>query len=981
MTPRKKLIEVSLPLEAINKESPREKSIRHGHPSTLHLWWSRKPLAACRAVLFSSLVDDPSEYMPTMESARVERERLFDIIEDLVIWENSNNEEVLDKARMEIARSVARNLNVDVPVGKEAVREFLATKAPPIFDPFAGGGSIPLEAQRLGLRAYASDLNPIAVLINKALIEIPPKFADMLPIHPADSDSVSMNSKKGRKKKVAPQDEFWKKEWKGSQGLADDVRYYGKWMRNEAFERFGHLYPPITITKEMLAERSDLKELGIKTGDQLTVIAWLWARTVTCPNPACGAQMPLISKYWLRSNGNNQSWLEYKVDGNKKIVFKVKVGKAPTDSNLSMGTCFVSNKGKKVKATFLCPVCRNGVAKGAYIDSQANSVGFGAAPLSVVAEWKNSRVFLEFNEQKENSEILALLSELDVPSEPAKGTFASNAQGRIYGFKSFSDYFLPRQLVALSMFSRLILETQDRVYQDGINQNLDPQKAKDYSNAIATYLALLLDKGVNLWSSLSSWMGDRGAMRETFSQQGIAMSWDFAEANPFSDAGGGVNSFLEKVSGVIEMSPSTAIGQAVQGDAAKSLDIPESIIATDPPYYENVSYADIMDFFYVWLKRSLSTIYSDLFQTTLTPKAAELVATPYRFNGDKIAAKEFFEEGLYQSFTNIFKIQNHTYPAIVFYAYKQTEDEIDEESEEAFTLTASTGWETMLEGLIKSGFTISGTWPIRTESSGRSTAIGSNSLASSVVISCRPRLLGTPSTSRREFLSFLKKELAPALRELQQGSIAPVDLAQAAIGPGMAVFSRYSAVLEADGNPMSVRTALTLINQALDEFLAEQEGEYDGDTRWALTWFEQYGHNEAAYGVAETLSRAKNTSVDGLSEAGIVEARGGKVRLYKREELDTDWDPTQDKRLTAWESAAHLIYALENGGEESAAELLAKLGPVAEVARDLAYRLYTVCERKGWAQDALGYNSLVVAWPRLKELAARKEEPGQAKLL
>lgn len=288
MSYRRKLIEVSLPLEAINKESAREKSIRHGHPSTLHLWWSRKPLAASRAVLWASMVDDPSEYMPDEDAANEERERLFKILEELVLWENLNNKEVLDKARLEIARSVARNLDLPVPIGKEAIREFLATKAPPVLDPFAGGGSIPLEAQRLGLRAYASDLNPIAVLINKALIEIPPKFADMPPMHPP---------KDGQEKQAS----LFARQWKGAEGLAEDVRYYGQWMRDEAEKRIGHLYPKVSITAELLAERSVLREQGLKPGDELTVIAWLWARTVTCPNPACGAQMPLITKYWLNS--------------------------------------------------------------------------------------------------------------------------------------------------------------------------------------------------------------------------------------------------------------------------------------------------------------------------------------------------------------------------------------------------------------------------------------------------------------------------------------------------------------------------------------------------------------------------------------------------------------------------------------------------------------------------------------------------------
>jgi putative DNA methylase len=456
------------------------------------------------------------------------------------------------------------------------------------------------------------------------------------------------------------------------------------------------------------------------------------------------------------------------------------------------------------------------------------------------------------------------------------------------------------------------------------------------------------------------------------------MTWDYCEVNPF-EAMGSFEGAIDWIYRLLIVLPSTPSANVQQLNAVE-VQNGSYLISTDPPYYDNIDYADLSDYFYIWLRKALKDIYPQLFTTVLVPKSGELVATPFRFDGNKDKAKNHFENGLSEVFRNFINLTETQNPVTIYYAFKQIESDESTQSDgnlqEDFT---STGWETILESLLKNNWQITGTWPMRTESPSRAMAQSKNALASSVVLVCRPRDKNSGNISRRELLSSLKREIAPALRELQQGSIAPVDLAQASIGPGMAVFSRYSAVLEADGKPMSVRTALTLINQALDEFLAEQEGEYDGDTRWALTWFEQYGHNEAAYGVAETLSRAKNTSVDGLSEAGIVEARGGKVRLYRRDELDTDWDPTQDKRLTAWESAAHLIYALENGGEESAAELLAKLGPVAEVARDLAYRLYTVCERKGWSQDALGYNMLVVAWPRLKELAAQQKS-GQSEL-
>ncbi|MBV5349212.1 DUF1156 domain-containing protein, partial [bacterium] len=892
MTYRKKLIEVSLPLEAINVASAREKSIRHGHPSTLHLWWARRPLAACRAVLFSSLVDDPSEYMPDEESARIEREHLFDIIEDLVIWENSNNEEVLDKARMEIARSVARNLNVDVPVGKEAVRVFLATKAPPVLDPFAGGGSIPLEAQRLGLRAYASDLNPVAVLINKAMIEIPPKFANMPPVHPGEEASV----RKGKGKKGEETMSLWQKEWKGAQGLAEDVRYYGKWMRDEAFKRIGHLYPPVTITKEILAERSDLKEQGYKPGDQLTVIAWLWARTLKCPNPACGAQMPLVRSFIISNKKGKQVWVDPKIDRHDqtpKIYFNVKQGVGNPPENI------VNRNGAR------CICCDTPVPLS-YIRSEGQSGRIQPQLITIVAHDKHGRVYISPNEI--HSSIANQAKPTWKPDQELQGKVRVNVP--LYGLTTFGDLFTARQLNALETFSDSVSLVHKAVFDDAILKN--HPNAQIYADAIATYLSFVIDWCSNYWSSLTT-LGE-GFIRGTFSRQALAMVWDYSEANPFCQSSGNFLNGLEWVEKAMLSLPCLPDGHVKKEDAGVlKFDVPVSI-STDPPYYDNISYADLSDFFYVWLRRSLGNIYPDLFSTVLTPKTQELVATPYRFDGDKNKAQHFFEQGLQQVFLNMSRITHTDYPVTVYYAFKQSENSEDsgEEKEELpiNDSRASTGWETMLEGLMKNGFEITGTWPVRTERESRSVGIGANALASSIVLVCRSRPNNSPSCSRREFLSALKKEVAPALRELQQGSIAPVDLAQAAIGPGMAIYSRYSAVLEADGKPMSVRTALTLINQALDEFLAEQEGEYDGDTRWALTWFEQYGHNEAAYGVAETLSRAKNTSVDGLSEAGIVEARGGKVRLYRRDELDTDWDPTQDKRLTAWESAAHLIYAL-----------------------------------------------------------------------
>jgi putative DNA methylase len=911
MTYRKKLIEVALPLEAINVASAREKSIRHGHPSTLHLWWARRPLAACRAVLFASLVDDPSsrpDEFPTQEDQERERMRLFGIIEELVQWENSNNETVLQKARAEILRSTGGN-------------------PPPVLDPFAGGGSIPLEAQRLGLEAHASDLNPVAVLINKALIEIPPKFAGQPPINPEARAKPTHSG-----------------EWKGAQGLADDVRYYGKWMRDEAEKRIGHLYPKIN--------RQDAKKL--------TVIAWLWARTVVCPNPACGARMPLVRSFALSTKKSRQAWVEPIVDhASRSVRFEVRTGEGTPPE----GT--VNRRGAR------CIVCGLPVPFD-HVRAEGKAGRMGAQLMAIVVEGQRGRVYLP-----------PTPNQLEI-AQQARPTWKPDAElphnprdfkTPNYGMRTFGDLFTPRQLVALTTFSDLVGEARDRVLVDAKAVRLDEERATAYVNAVATYLALAVDRGAESWCSLARWQSTGDFVAGAYARQALPMLWDYAEVNPFSSS---TRNFLDAVVWVVEsleLVPCGKAGHATIHNAEEKLLLLCQLVSTDPPYYDNIGYADLSDFFYVWLRRALHKMYPELFGTLLVPKSQELVATPYRFGNDKRKAQDFFERGLGKAFDRICEATNPDYPTTVYYAFKQAEAESEGDGSESSTIvTASTGWETMLEGLLRAGFQINGTWPMRTERLGRTLSIGTNALASSIVLVCRPRPENAPVATRREFIAALRRELPEALRTLQHGNIAPVDLAQAAIGPGMAVFSRYSKVVESNGEPMRVRTALQLINQALDEVLAEQEGEYDNDTRWAIAWFDSYGINEGPYGTAETLSKAKNTSVQGLVEAGVLQAKSGKVKLLGRDQLPENWNPTQDKRTSAWEITQHLIRALEKDGEYGAAGILVQLGAEAEMARDLAYRLYTTCERKGWASEALAYNSLVVAWPSI--VAQKAAQPG-----
>ena len=1221
----KKLIEVALPLEAINVASAREKSIRHGHPSTLHLWWARRPLAAARAVIFAQMVDDPSAYVDVLradpklhrqaesalrarlkvwdeartlaEEARsagtavtepgpaptlddtlcdIERQRLFRIIEDLVLWENTTNETVLQAARDEIWQSWRRACaeNADHPQAREL---FDRHKLPAFHDPFAGGGALPLEAQRLGLESYASDLNPVAVLINKAMIEIPPKFAGRPPVNPEARKQKSLIAR----------------EWKGAQGLAEDVRYSGQWMRDEAEKRIGHLYPKVIVTAEMAAERPDLKPY---VGKELTVIAWLWARTVKSPNPAFrNVDVPLASTFMLSTKAGKEAYVEPVVEQGG-YRFTVKVGKPKDAEGAKNGTKL--SRG----ANFQCLMSGTPIA-GDYIKSEGRAGRMGARLMAIVAEGERCRIYLAPTPEHEAAALKAEPAwkpETPLPDDPR------NFWTVQYGLTTYGDLFTPRQLVALNTFSDLMGEARERIKADYLGarasrpltspsdgaptsrpqqpwhsrgylphyeagetpqsitfrlhdslpsevlerwrreasglpsdaEALDRRKrieaaldagrgecslrhpeiaamvedallhfdgeryrlhawvvmpshvhvlatplhgyslssivhswksftAKEanrilgrsgafwqeeyydrairdethfarateyiewnpvkaglcaepeewgysslgrrggggdeeragrprsqdaiplreggtgalaYAEAVGVYLGCAVDYAANYWSVIAT--PADGFIRGTFARQALPMTWDYAEAPPFGTTSGNWMGGIEWAAKAMDALPITGTGGSTQSDAAAQSISAGKLVSTDPPYYDNIGYADLSDFFYVWLRRSLRPVFPDLFTTLAVPKAEELVATPYR-HGGKEKAEAFFLNGMTQAMRRLAEQAHPGFPVTIYYAFKQ--QEIGSRSQELETSAASsqlltpasysTGWETFLEAVIRAGFSISGTWPMRTERSARSIGIGTNALASSIVLVCRKRAADAPAATRREFVTALKSELPVALAYLQRGNIAPVDLAQAAIGPGMAVYTRYARVLDAEGNPLTVREALALINQTLDEALAEQEGDFDADSRWALTWFEQQGFAEGEYGVAEQLSKSKNTSVAGMVDAGILESKRGKVRLLRPEELPVDWDPAKDPRLTAWEIVHHLVRVLAGGGEGAAADLVAKLGAKAEVARELCYRLYTLCERKKRATEALAYNGLVQSWPEINRLAHEDRKP------
>lgn len=943
---RRKLIEVALPLDAINAASAREKSIRHGHPSTLHLWWARRPLAAARAVIFAQMVDDPSSFpdlFPTEKAQEKERGRLFRIIEDLVKWENTTNEAVLQKARSEIWQSWRRACadNADDPRAGEL---FNRHKLPAFHDPFAGGGTLPLEAQRLGLESYASDLNPVAVLINKAMIEIPPKFAGKSPVNPTAQFELTRGGR-------------W--NGKGAQGLAEDVRYYGQWMRQEAEKRIGGLYPKVEITTKMAAERPDLMAY---VGQKLTVIAWLWARTVKSPNPAFSdVEVPLASTFILSKMKGNEAYVDPIIE-NDTYRFTVNVGK-PKDIE-------AAKNGTKLSrgANFRCVISGSPIAPD-YIKAEGRAGRMGTRLMAIVAEGVRGRVYLS---PPPEHEAVARRATPDWKPETPLAPDPRALWTPPYGLTTYGDLFTDRQIVALTAFSDLIGEVRERVRTDALASGLpDDAKsqydtglgAKTYADAVSVYLGFAVSSLSDRMSTICTW--DAGGAtwgtktRNTFARQAIPMSWDFAEVNPLSSQSGSlVNSIDYTTKGI---SVAGLNGYASQSDASTQHISLDKVISTDPPYYDNIGYADLSDFFYIWLRRSMRTIFPDLFSTLAVPKAEELVASPYR-HGGKEKAENFFLDGMTQAMHRLAEQAHPAFPVTIYYAFKQSETA-------NAAGTASTGWETFLDAVIRAGFGISGTWPMRTELSNRMIGSGTNALASSIVLVCRPRDAAVPSATRREFVAALKAELPAALRHLQAGNIAPVDLAQAAIGPGMAVYTRYSKVLDAEGKPVSVREALALINDILDEVLAEQEGDFDADSRWALAWFEQVGFNDGEYGVAETLSKAKNTAIGGLEHAGILVSKRGKVRLLRPDELPANWDPATDPRLTSWEVVHHLIRVLGSGGECAAAALVAKLGSRAESARELAYRLYTICERKKRATEAFAYNGLVQSWPEIVRLA------------
>jgi len=908
-TVKKKLIETSLPLEAINAASAREKSIRHGHPSTLHLYWSRKPLATARAVLFAQLVDDPASRpgeFPTVESQDAERARLHALMEKLIIWENSNDEKLLEQAREEIRKSNDGKL-------------------PAVVDPFAGGGSIPLEAQRLGLESHASDLNPLAVLINKALIEIPPKFAGWSPVFPGVAEEQS--------------------SWLRAEGLAADVQHYGQWLRDEAEKRIGHLYPKVTAPG----------------GTEHTVIAWKWARTVISPNPANPIETPLVNSWWLSKKKGKEAWVKATVvDG--QVQYEVQHNadgpKKDEDGTIKHGKgAWTVGDGTPFSYD--------------YVRESGKRGEIGAHLIGIVAEGNPGRLYLSPTPEHIQA------AKVDAGDAGIIGEIAANPRWfspPAYGMREFSDLFTNRQLVALTTLSELVSEARGKILEDALAADIPAGErledggvgAEAYADAVATYLAFALDKLADLNNSLVGWEPKAQCPRHLFGRQSIPMVWDYAEANPLSKSSGSFITIIQGISKAMKapfFGVSSSTSNSVSPGNAMAREYKDLIVSTDPPYYDNIGYADLSDFFYVWLRKSLRTIYPSVVGTMLTPKADELVANPYRHDG-KQGAEKFFVEGFNSVFRRIREGEaNPDVPMTVYYAYKQQDRGKDG--------TSSTGWHTLLDGLIQSGWEITATWPMRSEAKNRLLAHGTNALASSILLACRPRPADARAVARRAFVAALKSELPEALRTLMQGAIAPVDLAQAAIGPGISVFSRYAKVREADGSDMSVRGALQLINATLDEVLGEQESDLDSDTRFAVRWYRQYGWEADSSGIADQLARSSDTSLAELQRGGIFEAKGGKARLLSPTQLNEAWDPAVDEHVSVWEATVRLAAVLAKDGVDKVAELLPAVGEKVslDAVKELGFLLFHEAEKNKDTDDAILFNGLVSSWGDLNEQA------------
>ncbi len=873
---RTKLIEVALPVEEISKACRRDKNRKVGTIKNVHKWFAPMPTPAWRALLFAALVDDPGEPR--------RRAELVNLIKRLVPEDGGP---ATDSTLAEVRRVL--RASGELPV---------------VFDPFCGGGSTLVEAQRLGLPAVGSDLNPVAVLITRTLTQLIPRVRGRAPIQPEDRlAAVSGGS---------------------LDGLVTDVRHYARRVREVAWQQVGHLYPAVN-------------------GD--TVIACLWARTVTCANPACGATIPLYTSPWLSKRRSEKRWLKPVAVG-KHAEFEIGEGDGPPPP---------ATKASPRGATFRCLSCPEPTPE-AYVKAEGEAGRLGIQLLAVVVDGATGRRYLPADENQRKT---ADVTVPDDSPELALPNYTRWFSPPAFGLTTQADLYTPRQLHVLGAFADAVAQVPDWVTADGGDAS--------YATTIATILGLCVGKLAMSNSTQARWYigNDNGTPRviPAFGRHALPMMWDFTELNPFCDRAANWSGILESIlAGLRALPPSKESAYVAQCDVRKAGDLVRArtaLVATDPPYFGQIGYADLSDYFYVWERRALRNVHPDLFGTIAAPKDAELIATPYRHGGDMSVARRYFVDGFTEAFTALRKAARPDLPMIIIYAHRQEEAEED-------GLTSS-AWDAIIEALLTAGLGVAGTWPVHATHSSRQIGLGTNSLASYTAMVCRPRRVDAAMTDRPGFLRVLRAELPPAIRKMQDAAVPALDLTQAALGPGLAVFSRFAQVVEPSGDPMSVRTAIGLINQVRSEALTEQQDEFDTATRWAVQWFDEYGFGEGPYDRAEVLFTGTDTSFDGLKRADIIDSRPSKVRLVRPDELPDNWEPSG--RPPVWGVTMHLLQRLDRGGEDAAARLLSQVGGNRDGARDLAYRLADICERKRRAREALAFDGLIISWPEISKRA------------
>ncbi len=887
-----KLVEVALPLEAISAACRRDKDKKTGTIRNVHKWFAPMPTPAWRALLFAALVDDPGD--------GPERAELLRMVERLVPPDgNPPDADTLAEANAILMKATGGD-------------------PPTVFDPFCGGGSTLVEAQRLGLPAAGSDLNPVPVLITRVLTELIPQVAGRPPL-------VADPARLGMKVTGGPLD-----------GFLADCRHYAERVREKVWAEIGHLYP--------------------EPPGGGTVIAWLWARTVTCPNPACRAIAPLVSSFWLSKKKGALTWIEPTGLGpGKPVRFEVNAGTAGPP---------VQRTVKRTGGT--CLVCNQPIGFP-YVRTEGKANRLGVQLLALVIDSLVGRRF-------DPPSATDLRTDVARPSGAPEVLLSPNPRDLKtpnYGYNTVADLFTNRQLVALGAFADAVSEMPALVEQDGG----DPKLAV----AVATVLGLCVSKMAMNHSTQGRFEpvtnSSNGGIHPAFSRQALPMVWDFAELNPFSgSAGDWIAQFNSLARGLRTLPTAAPPARSFQSDArtaAVNLVLP-MIVATDPPYFAQIGYADLSDYFYVWLRRTLSPVHPDLFATVATPKADELIADPYRHGGSISEATKYFVEGFTNTFRSLASAASPTLPMLVVYAHRQEESDAD-------GVASSTAWDAMLSAIIAAGLRIVGTWPIHATTTNRQIGQGTNSLASYMVLVCRPQEARAKPTDRQGFVAALHAELPRAIRKLQEGDISTVDLGPAAIGPGMAVFSRFSRVIEPSGGSMTVGAALSLISQVSAEVLDEFVGDLDKETRWAMTWFKDHGFEPGTFDDAEKLFKRTDTSLEALTRAGIATGAKGKVVLTLRDRLPDHWDPDTDRHLTVWEVTQHLVKRLTSaGGEQAAADLLRKCRRWGDAARDLAQWL-AAASLNSRPAEALDLDALVTSWSELVRLAERPET-GQGRL-